>query len=300
MSVMIAPLYVGYTALDFLIVALAVLMMPAMSIVAGRTLAREAPEARKLIPRYLRIISRGWLTAAVVAAAWWVQGRPFGALGLAPHLRLWDYAGFAFALVIGLLMTAQSFGLAGAPRETVESMWKLGNAIGLAFQMVDDILDIVGPEEKIGKPVGSDLRAGIPSLPVVLGMMRNPEMRRLFEDPSHGNGANFDLALKLLRARLYDMEREAKDAARSDHAGGHRNQGVAQFARKIAIDESEPPDLGMARVARYPQRELCQRRRYPGGGKDAGMAGDSHADGAQRGPGLRRVAPAGSEVEVAR
>ena len=31
-----------------------------------------------------------------------------------------------------------------------------------------DVLDILGPEEKIGKPVGSDLRAGIPSLPVVL------------------------------------------------------------------------------------------------------------------------------------
>ncbi len=90
--------------------------------------------------------------------------------------------------------------LAGAPRKTVESMWKLGNAIGLAFQMVDDILDIVGPEEKIGKPVGSDLRAGIPSLPVVLGMMRNPEIRRLFEDWSPGNGANFHRALDLLRA----------------------------------------------------------------------------------------------------
>ena len=35
--------------------------------------------------------------------------------------------------------------------------------------MIDDLLDILGPEEKIGKPVGSDLRAGIPSLPVVLG-----------------------------------------------------------------------------------------------------------------------------------
>lgn len=90
--------------------------------------------------------------------------------------------------------------LAGAPHTTVESMWKLGEAIGLAFQMVDDILDIVGPEQKIGKPVGSDLRAGIPSLPVVLGMMRNPELRRLFQDGSQSNGANFDRALDLLRA----------------------------------------------------------------------------------------------------
>ena len=52
--------------------------------------------------------------------------------------------------------------LAGAPKKTIESMWNLGTAVGRAFQMVDDILDILGPEEKIGKPVGSDLRAGNP------------------------------------------------------------------------------------------------------------------------------------------
>ena len=59
--------------------------------------------------------------------------------------------------------------LAGAPKRTIDTMQHLGNAVGMAFQMIDDLLDILGPEEKIGKPVGSDLRAGIPSLPVVLG-----------------------------------------------------------------------------------------------------------------------------------
>ncbi len=108
--------------------------------------------------------------------------------------------------------------LAGAPRKTVESMWKLGNAIGLAFQMVDDILDVMGPEEKIGKPVGSDLRAGIPSLPVVLGMMRNPEMRRLFEDGSPTNGANLDRALNLLRAPELIAQARAMAAEQVQHA----------------------------------------------------------------------------------
>src|SRR5271168_5014788 len=63
--------------------------------------------------------------------------------------------------------------LARAPKSTIEAMGRLGTAMGLAFQMVDDLLDIRGPEEKIGKPVGSDLRAGIPSLPVVLGVERS-------------------------------------------------------------------------------------------------------------------------------
>jgi heptaprenyl diphosphate synthase len=90
--------------------------------------------------------------------------------------------------------------LAGASKQTIDSMWNLGNAVGRAFQMVDDILDIIGPEEKIGKPVGSDLRAGIPSLPVVLGITRNPEVRRLFENDGRMDGAKLEHALNLLRA----------------------------------------------------------------------------------------------------
>jgi geranylgeranyl pyrophosphate synthase len=90
--------------------------------------------------------------------------------------------------------------LAGASRSTIDAMWRLGNAVGLAFQMIDDILDIMGPEEKIGKPVGSDLRAGIPSLPVVLGIARNPELRTIFRNGWHLDRATFDRALEMLRA----------------------------------------------------------------------------------------------------
>jgi len=89
--------------------------------------------------------------------------------------------------------------LAGVPPRTIDAMAKLGTAMGLAFQMVDDLLDILGPEEKIGKPVGSDLRAGIPSLPVVLGVERSPELRTLFQNGTVIEGAGLDRALDLLR-----------------------------------------------------------------------------------------------------
>jgi membrane protease YdiL (CAAX protease family) len=119
MAILTSPLYAGYTALDLVIVTLAVLLMPAMSIAAGRSLAREAPGARKLVPRYLFIILRGWLFAAVVVAVWWVQRRPFSALGLAPHLSIWDYAGCALALLIGLVMVAQGRNFTSAPPEKI-------------------------------------------------------------------------------------------------------------------------------------------------------------------------------------
>jgi membrane protease YdiL (CAAX protease family) len=124
-----APLYHGYTALDFIIVALAVLVMPAVSVMNGRKFAREPLAARKLVPRYLRIILRGILFAGVVIAAWWVQRRPFGALGLTPRLGMWDYAGFALALLIGLGMVVQSFGLVSAPDEKIARAMKAVHGI---------------------------------------------------------------------------------------------------------------------------------------------------------------------------
>ena len=89
--------------------------------------------------------------------------------------------------------------LAGAPKRTIDTMQHLGNAVGMAFQMIDDLLDILGPEEKIGKPVGSDLRAGIPSLPVVLGVAANPELKAIIGNGTRLEGAALDRALKMLR-----------------------------------------------------------------------------------------------------
>lgn len=88
--------------------------------------------------------------------------------------------------------------LAGASKGVVNAMGELGTAIGLAFQMIDDLLDVIGPEEKIGKPVGSDLRAGIPSLPLVLAVEQDRELRGLFRRGVGVEGAEFNRALDLL------------------------------------------------------------------------------------------------------
>jgi heptaprenyl diphosphate synthase len=90
--------------------------------------------------------------------------------------------------------------LAGVPDAMISEMEKLGLAVGLAFQMVDDLLDILGPEEKIGKPVGSDLRAGIISLPVVIGIEADAEIRRIFGNGAKLDGQSFSRALELMRA----------------------------------------------------------------------------------------------------
>ena len=60
--------------------------------------------------------------------------------------------------------------LAGMSEADVERLAACGHEIGLAFQMIDDLLDVEGHPAKIGKRVGTDLFDGNPSLPVIWGL----------------------------------------------------------------------------------------------------------------------------------
>ena len=68
-----------------------------------------------------------------------------------------------------LLATACRIGaiVGELPRPVVESLTEFGLAYGMAFQVVDDILDIVATDEELGKPAGNDLLEGIYTLPVI-------------------------------------------------------------------------------------------------------------------------------------
>ena len=55
-----------------------------------------------------------------------------------------------------------------ADDETVARMKNFGRNIGLAFQILDDVLDFIGSEEQIGKPIGGDVRQGIITLPLLI------------------------------------------------------------------------------------------------------------------------------------
>ncbi|MGP1586583.1 MAG: polyprenyl synthetase family protein, partial [Schwartzia sp. (in: firmicutes)] len=54
-----------------------------------------------------------------------------------------------------------------------------GHAIGMAFQITDDLLDITGDEAKIGKPAGNDIRQGVVTLPVIRALEVSPRREEL-------------------------------------------------------------------------------------------------------------------------
>jgi geranylgeranyl pyrophosphate synthase len=68
---------------------------------------------------------------------------------------------------------------AGADRVAVRGLAEFGERIGLAFQLLDDVLDVTGPPERTGKPRGADLLDGTVNLPLILARDRDRTLRRL-------------------------------------------------------------------------------------------------------------------------
>ncbi len=85
--------------------------------------------------------------------------------------------------------------LAGATEQQLNLLTRYATNIGLAFQIQDDILDVIGDQDKIGKPVGSDEKSHKSTYPVLIGMEASRQMlTRLVDEANQA----------LLEARLAD------------------------------------------------------------------------------------------------
>jgi heptaprenyl diphosphate synthase len=121
-----------------------------------------------------------------------------------------------------LIATSARYGarFAGAPLEVEDALTAYGEKIGTAFQLSDDILDIASESEESGKTPGTDLREGVPTLPVLLAKRStDPADARLLEllDADLSDDALHAEALDLLRkhpamdeARAYVLARAAE------------------------------------------------------------------------------------------
>ena len=69
--------------------------------------------------------------------------------------------------------------LVGLPPDRVQALKSFGYQFGMAFQIVDDILDFVGTDATLGKPVGSDLRQGTLTLPFLYYLRELPQPKKV-------------------------------------------------------------------------------------------------------------------------
>jgi len=99
------------------------------------------------------------------------------------------------------LVTESGAILSQAPGKSVKALKEYGYNLGIAFQIVDDIMDFIGTEEEMGKPIGSDLAQGTLTLPAMLLLERYPEnnpVKELFQNRDRQK--NIKLAIELVRS----------------------------------------------------------------------------------------------------
>nr|WP_216654374.1 polyprenyl synthetase family protein [Nocardioides sp. zg-DK7169] len=147
-----------------------------------------------------------------------------------------------------LIATSARYGarFGGAPREVEEALAEYGEIVGSAFQLSDDILDIASETAESGKTPGTDLREGVPTLPVLMAKAStDPADARLLEllDADLSDDALHAEALELLRrhpameqARAYVVGQAAEAKARlAAVPAGPVRDALEAFADAVAI-----------------------------------------------------------------
>ena len=182
-----------------------------------------------------------------------------------------------------LIATSARYGarFAGAPPEVEEALTAYGEKVGVAFQLSDDILDIASESDESGKTPGTDLREGVPTLPVLIAQRSDRPGRRaaaraarpadLTDDALHAE------ALALLR------EHPAMDEARAYVARPRRARPRSLLK---VLPEGPVRDAldAFAGAHRHPHRLTFDRRR-----RSSDPTRHSHAGVSS--PAARRPAP---------
>lgn len=107
----------------------------------------------------------------------------------------------------------------GTSRKFAEQAGKIGLAIGMAFQIMDDILDYTQDQQKLGKPVLEDVKQGVYSLPLILALESDAtRLRPLLEKRGNLSQAEQHLIFELVHdlgsvTRAQDFAKEYTDQA---------------------------------------------------------------------------------------
>ena len=88
--------------------------------------------------------------------------------------------------------------VSGMERREVENLTAYGTNLGLAFQIIDDLLDFFGDEKITGKPHGGDLKSGVITLPVLRALEVSDESSTLRQIVT--SGKDVDAAIKIIQA----------------------------------------------------------------------------------------------------
>ena len=131
--------------------------------------------------------------------------------------------------------------LTNQPKEIQEALYNFGMQLGLAFQLVDDLLDLIG-DERLGKPRGLDILEGKMTLPLLLGInnLEGKDKENLLNLVSKFSLQDLDEVLHLL-----------KISGSIDYCRTLVNEHLNSAIREINYIEENPPKKLVLELAHY-------------------------------------------------
>jgi len=140
-------------------------------------------------------------------------------------------------------MTSRAAAMVSPANEaTLEAMRVFGYEIGMAFQIVDDILDFTGDQNAVGKPLGSDLLNGLVTLPAIYYAEANPNDADVQSLPNGGWTNNEHMTHLVENIRASDASKQAMREAER-----HVERALAALAAMPACAEHD----ALENLARY-------------------------------------------------
>lgn len=125
--------------------------------------------------------------------------------------------------------------LCGLRGHALDALDQFGNHLGISFQMLDDLLDVLSPEEQLGKRPGTDLRERKPSLVNLLWLSSKSPLAQRLLSPVSEDEEQF-IAEAIAEITSSDVITSARDHARSEaHAADTALQAAADHASKAGI-----------------------------------------------------------------
>lgn len=104
--------------------------------------------------------------------------------------------------------------VAKLPEEMVDALYDFGYCIGMAFQLTDDLLDLMSDTDKLGKPAGNDILQGIVTLPAIRALKTSPDAEELHDIVTNRDMTAADVARAIEIVKASDGIQYTKEKVR--------------------------------------------------------------------------------------